>query len=207
MPGAQSVPASSLSKDGKLLPPEELKKRVRGSGHRSEQTGGDLLRLGRDRSRHHAGAGDARPFGQPALRRLVDRMGRAARYAGRDRTMSIKEQIRQRCGAAGADCRHGDIPRNAQAAWALSARRRTNGQHRAAEDAQHAAAFLSLPDRSRRPQMALGQRPAAERRGTGGEDPQAGSRHPGALSSTALPPASSTSSRSCPARPRSPISA
>ncbi len=40
---------------------------LRGGGHRPLEAGGDVLRLGHHGGGDHAGAGDARPFGQPAL--------------------------------------------------------------------------------------------------------------------------------------------
>ena len=68
---------------------------------------------------------------------------------------------------------------------------------RAAEDAQHAAAFLSLPDGPGRPEMALGQCAADERRGTGRQASQRRTATSASSISTARRPASSTSSRIC----------
>ena len=53
--------------------------------HRPGQTGGDLMRLGRHGGGDYAGAGNAWPHRKQAVRRLVERMGRAVRHARRDR--------------------------------------------------------------------------------------------------------------------------
>ena len=145
--------------DGKLLPPDELAQASSrrpastfespvvtscGSGVTAAVITLALETLGHTR--------------QQALRRLMDRMGRARRHAGRHRQgLSMSER---RDGEAGAYRGDRDLSRN-------DARRRPHyaplpvqPAGRAAEDAQHAAAFLPLSDGPGRPQMALGERAA-----------------------------------------------
>ena len=63
-------------KDGKLLPPAGAARNLRQGRRRPRQARRHVVRLRRHGGGDYAGAGNAWPQGQQALRRLMDRMGR-----------------------------------------------------------------------------------------------------------------------------------
>ena len=85
IPGSVCLPYLDLIRpDGTLAPADELRRRFAGEPASTERPIVDDLRLGRHR--RHAGARPVRDrrAGGRGLRRLLDRMGRARRHAGRD---------------------------------------------------------------------------------------------------------------------------
>ena len=76
MPGAASVPATSLSKDGKLLPPEALREIFDKAGVDLDKPSRYVMRLRCHSGGDFAGTGNAWPQGQQAVRRIMERMGR-----------------------------------------------------------------------------------------------------------------------------------
>ena len=78
MPGALNVPVTGLIEDGRLIAPEQIARAVRGRRRRSRQAGHHELRLGRHRGDAVVRARRHRQGAEGALRRLLDRMGRAA---------------------------------------------------------------------------------------------------------------------------------
>ena len=71
--------------DGTLLPPDALRRRLRGGGRRSRAARRRHLRLGHQRLHAHPRAPPAGPRPGGAVRRLVDRVGRTRRHPRRHR--------------------------------------------------------------------------------------------------------------------------
>ena len=83
MPGARNVPTFSLSENGRLKSLPELREVFAKARRGSRQAGRDHMRLRCHGSRHHARAAVAVARAEQALRRLLVRVGRPARHAGR----------------------------------------------------------------------------------------------------------------------------
>ena len=67
---------SRCRRDGKLLPPRGAARDLRQGRRRPRKAGRHVVRFGRHRGGHFAGAGNAWPQGQQAVRRVMERMGR-----------------------------------------------------------------------------------------------------------------------------------
>ena len=136
MPGAFNVPVTELIENGRLIAPEQIARDVRGRRRRSRQADDHELRLGRHRGDAVVRARRHRQAAEGALRRLLDRMGRPARPAGRDQGLAMARLPNARTGRA----RHRGRERHRPRHRAASARRRlVRRGARSAEDAARAA--------------------------------------------------------------------
>ena len=79
-----TCPFGTLVENGMLKPEAELREDLRRGRRRSAQADRHQLRLRPDRRDRRAGASADRREGRGGLRRLVDRMGRPRRHAGRE---------------------------------------------------------------------------------------------------------------------------